>query len=121
MFTSDTAPSSLVQQYQKRMDQLLHHQKDSCEKGRDAVLISERILDLNNQIIAENSKLANVEKSIAANSSIIEYICSDMKKIGEKVRASLTINLFIEGANRSTTIKRIDIFYLTWRTTIVSS
>jgi hypothetical protein len=77
--------TALALEYHERMDQLLKHQQDSQSKFKHALEISERILALNNQLIAENYKLAGVEKDISANSIIIDYICSDMKKIGRDI------------------------------------
>jgi hypothetical protein len=81
-------PPSLYLQYQYKTASLLERQQDSQEKSKEALAISERILELNNQIIAENYKLASVEKDIAANSTIVEYICGNLKNITGEIEAS---------------------------------
>jgi hypothetical protein len=68
-----------------QIDLLLKHQQDSQEKSKEALVISEKILTLNNQVIEENYKLAGVEKDIAANSTIIEFICGDMHRISSQI------------------------------------
>jgi hypothetical protein len=78
-------PSSLFQQYKNKTNSLLERQQDSQKKGQEAFAISERILDLNNQIIAENYRLASVEKDIAANSTIVQYICGNLNSISREI------------------------------------
>jgi hypothetical protein len=84
----DSHPHSLLKQHQNKTASLLERQRDSQEKSKEALAISERILELNNQIIAENYKLASVEKDIAANSTIVEYICGNLRNISSEIEAS---------------------------------
>jgi hypothetical protein len=89
MFTSLNSfePGANVQSLSnQQMYLLLEHQRISQDKGKEALFISENILNLNNQIIAENYNLANVEKDIAANSTIIEYICIDLKRTSDEIK-----------------------------------
>jgi hypothetical protein len=69
---------TLFKRYRQEAEQLLSRQKDSQQKTKEALLISEKILKLNNQVLAETYKLAGVEKDISASSVIMEFICSDL-------------------------------------------
>lgn len=72
---------TLFQKHQEKADSLLERQLVSQEKSKEAIAISLRILELNNQIIAEKYKLAGVEKDVAASNTIIEYICENIKRV----------------------------------------
>jgi hypothetical protein len=94
-----TRVSSLLQQHHHATTLLLKHQKESQEKGKEALGISDAILFFNKQILNlkeqiesiknkinfENYKLASVEKGISSNSSIIYYFCDDLKRISKEI------------------------------------
>jgi uncharacterized membrane protein YheB (UPF0754 family) len=89
-----------VQQHQQASTLLLKHQKESQDAGIESLAISSTIITFNNQILAlkdqiaaitikiidEKFKLASVDKIVAANSSIVEYICGNLKRLSQEIQ-----------------------------------
>jgi hypothetical protein len=93
---------TLYQQYQFKSQLLSSHQQASSVKATEALAISELILffgkqilalndqdglihDINNQIAAENVRLAGVERDIADDFKIVDLICNDLFKISRAI------------------------------------
>jgi hypothetical protein len=68
-----------------QLDKLLIHQQRLQEKTSTALLISANILSLGNQLVEENTKLSRVERDVAANSLIIDYLCGNMSRISSEI------------------------------------
>jgi LPS O-antigen subunit length determinant protein (WzzB/FepE family) len=107
----------LFKDYQFKHQLISTHQRASIEKSRDALAISELILDLNYQIQGINKKdsgrvvylskqiddadvrLAGVERDIADDFKIVDLICQELVKISEAIEVrSFKLNTLTTGA-----------------------